>query len=106
MPYDFRKHPDFPGRFDLEAEQHLKEKDRYDRQAALIFALLIGAFAALGILLFENSGSRVGPEEMSDCSSVQPESARLACFDELSRNSKSKSEPFKGAPPAELDGKK
>lgn len=104
MPFDFRKHADFQSRFTSEAEQRMKEKERHDRQAALIFALLIGAFAALGIVLVMNSSSRVGPKEISDCSSVQPESARLACFDELSRHSKS--EPFKGAPPAELDGKK
>ncbi|WP_092865404.1 hypothetical protein [Hyphomicrobium facile] len=104
MPFDFRKHADFPNRFTSEVERQMKEKERRDRQTALIFALLIGAFAALGILLVMNSNSRVGPKDVSDCSSVQPEAARLACFDELSRHSKS--EPFKGAPPAELGGKK
>ncbi|MBY0559201.1 hypothetical protein [Hyphomicrobium sp.] len=104
MPFDFRKHADFRSRFTSEAEQRMKEKDRQDRQAALIFALLIGAFAALGIVLVMNSRSQVGPKEMSDCSSIQSESARLACFDELSRHSKS--EPFKGSPPTQLGDKK
>jgi hypothetical protein len=88
----------------LEPEELEKRKERNDRQAALIFAILIAAFAALGIVLLVTSSPRVGPREISDCSSVEPASGRLACFDELSRHSKSV--PFKGAPPAELDGKK
>lgn len=93
---------DFRKQAEVEAEEFEKQKERHHRQAALIFALLIGAFAALGIVLLMNSGPRA-PSEISDCSSVQPEAARLACFDELSRHSTS---PFKGSPPAELGGKK
>jgi len=104
MSYDFRKYADFPKRVDLEAEEFEKQKERESRQAALIFALLIAAFAALGIVLLASSGPRVEPTEISDCSSVQPGRARLACYDELSRHSKT--QPFKGAPPPEFDGQK
>jgi hypothetical protein len=80
-----------------------REKQREEKETALIFAILIGAFAAFGIILLANSDTRQRPSQISDCASVEPTTARLACFDELSRSSAAP--PFKGAPPAQLDGK-
>lgn len=96
--WSFRKQP---GAFD--ADELEKEKLREDKETALIFALLIGAFAAFGIILLANSDQHQGPSQISDCASVEPKAARLACFDELSRYSAAP--PFKGAPPTQIDGK-
>jgi hypothetical protein len=87
----------------LDADELEKEKVREERETALIFALLIGVFAAFGIILLANSQQHQGPSQISDCASVEPKPARLACFDELSRYSAAS--PFKGAPPAQLGGK-
>ncbi|MBS0234599.1 MAG: hypothetical protein JSR99_14060 [Proteobacteria bacterium] len=78
-------------------------KKREESQAALIFALLIGAFAALGIFLFAHSAPDNVPLRVSDCTSVQSKSARLACFDTLARDTET---PFKGAPPVSIDGQR
>lgn len=70
-----------------------KNKQRQDSQAALIFALLIGAFAALGILLSAGGVTTHEASQVSDCASVVPKAARLACFDKLARDAET---PFKG----------
>ncbi|WP_045836651.1 hypothetical protein [Hyphomicrobium sp. 99] len=103
MPNDFPKHSDFLKRVDLEAEAFEKEKERNDRQTALIFAVLIALLAGTGIILVASSNRTSGPSELRDCASIESGTERLACFDELSRHAAS---PFKGAPPAELSGKK
>ena len=96
--WSFRKQPT-----GLDTDALEREKQREDKDTALIFALLIGAFAAFGIILLANSDTRQWQSQISDCASVEPTTARLACFDELSRSSAAP--PFKGAPPAQLDGK-
>jgi hypothetical protein len=80
----------------LAADEIDKKKARQERQTALIFALLIGAFAASGIALLANSGQH-GPATVNDCVSVESTPARLACFDDLARRSAPM--PFKGVPP-------
>lgn len=89
---------------DLEAEALEKEKERNDRQTALLFAVLIGVLAGTGIILLAASNRPSGPSELRDCAPIEPAAARLACYDELSRHSKVA--PFKGAPPEELGGQK
>jgi hypothetical protein len=79
----------------------IEKKKRQDSQAALIFALLIGAFAAIGIFLSAHSVTPQEPSQVSDCTGVEPKAARLVCFDKLARDAET---PFKGAPPAHLDG--
>jgi hypothetical protein len=104
MPSDSWSFREQSARFDADEIEKEKQKQRRDRETALIFAILIGAFAAFGLLLLANSSKRRGPSQISDCVSIGPKAVRLACFDKLSRASLSS--PFKGAPPAELDGKK
>jgi hypothetical protein len=87
----------------LDADALEREKQREEKETALIFALLIGAFAAFGIILLANNDPRRWPSQISDCASVEPTPARLACFDELSRHSAAP--PFKGASPEQFDGK-
>lgn len=88
----------------LDADALDKRKERYERQTALIFALLIAVLSASGIILFATSERPRGPTEMADCATIVTATARLACFDQLSR--RATPEPFKGAPPAELGDKK
>ncbi len=78
-------------------------KKRGESQAALIFALLIGVFAALGIVLMAHGAPDGAPSQVSDCTGVGPGPARLACFDKVARDLET---PFKGAPPPRLDGQK
>lgn len=87
----------------LDADAIDEMKKREESQAALIFALLIGAFAALGIFLMAHGTQNGAPLHVSDCATVEAKSARLACFDQLARNIDM---PFKGAPPARLDGER
>lgn len=103
MTFDFRKDEDFRSRFDLEAEKFEKQKERENRQTALIFALLIGVLAGTGIVLLATRDRQSGPSELYDCTTIESGPARLACFDELSRR---KATPFKGAPPEELRSQK
>jgi len=103
MSFDFRKDADFPKHFDLEAEEFDRKKERENRQAALIFAILIALLAGTGIVLLAVSNRQPGPSELHDCATVESETARLACYDELSRR---RAMPFKGAPPQELGGQK
>ncbi len=88
-----------PVRF--EADELDKRKKKEERQTALIFALLIGVFAAFGIVLLASNGQQ-GPSTVSDCVSVESTPQRLACFDELAR--RSAPAPFKGSPPVRTDG--
>ncbi len=87
----------------LDADALEKKKKQEDSEAALIFALLIGACAALGIILYANSEPDNEPVQVSDCTAIQPEPARLACFDKLAR---SRETPFKGEPPAQIEEQK
>jgi len=108
MSFDFRNDADFQSRFDQEAEELAKQKERENRQTALLFAVLIGVLAGTGIILLA-TGNRPwpwpsGPSELRDCATVEPAASRLACYDELSRNSQVA--PFKGAPPKELGDQK
>ncbi|MGO4685145.1 hypothetical protein [Hyphomicrobium sp. 2TAF46] len=103
MSFDFRKEADFQSRFDQEAEELAKQKERESRQTALIFALLIGVLAGTGIVLLAVSNRQSGPSDLHDCATIESGPARLACFDELSRQ---QATPFKGAPPEELGGQK
>lgn len=106
MSFDFRKDADFQSRFDQEAEELAKQKERENRQTALLFAVLIGVLAGTGIILLA-TGNRPWPSrpsELRDCATVEPAASRLACYDELSRHSQVA--PFKGAPPKELGDQK
>ncbi len=85
----------------FDADELDKKRKRAESQAALIFALLIGAFAALGIILVANS-EREGPTEISDCSALEPGAARLACFDKLARDREAS---FKATAPTRIDGR-
>lgn len=86
----------------FDADELDKKRKRAESQAALIFALLIGAFAALGIVLIANSERERGPTEISDCSALEPGAARLACFDKLARDSEAS---FKATAPTRIDGR-
>ncbi len=55
------------------------------RMAALICALLIAGFAAIGIVILANTDRSTAPAEIGDCTSIRDEAERLACFDELAR---------------------
>ncbi len=88
---------------DLEAEALEKAKERSERQTALLFALLIAVLAGTGIVLLATSNRQSGPTELRDCATIESGTARLDCFDELSRR---RATPFKGAPPQELGGQK
>jgi len=80
-----------------------KQRRRHESETALIFALLIGACAAFGIVLLANSDRTNTPPAISDCTAIRVTAERLACFDKIGRASLT---PFKGAvAPAELDGK-
>lgn len=71
---------------------------RQESQAALIFVLLIGLFAALGIFLTAQSAPGSEPQRVADCAAVGGNAARLTCFDTLARNADM---PFKGAAPTQ-----
>jgi len=88
----------------LDAETLDNQKKQRERQTALIFAVLIGVLSSTGIVLIATGERPREPLQMSDCAALEPGTARLACFDELSRHATS--EPFKGAPPAEVSGRK
>jgi hypothetical protein len=75
---------------------------RAESEAALIFALLIGACAASGIVLLAGRDTPEAPAQVSDCRTIEPPSARLACFDGVAQK---KATPAKGATaPAEPQG--
>ncbi len=84
----------------LDADALDKKRKRQESEAALIFALLIGACAAFGIILYANSEPSDEPTQVSDCTTIKPEQARLACFDTLVRSGAT---PFKGEAPLQLD---
>jgi hypothetical protein len=69
----------------FDADELDRKRKHAESQAALIFALLIGAFAAFGIFLIANSERAPQPSNISDCSGLEPGATRLARFDKLVR---------------------
>jgi hypothetical protein len=67
------------------AERNFGMSPDQTRTAALICALLIAGFAAIGIVILANTERPAGPSEISDCASVRVEADRLACLDGLAR---------------------
>ena len=88
----------------LDADALDEQRKHYERQTALLFAMLIGVLSGTGIILEATRDRQPAPSSLSDCASIEPQSARLGCFDELSR--RAEPEPFKGAPPVEMSGRK
>src|ERR1044071_7206292 len=84
----------------FDADEIDKRRKSAEGQAALIFSLLIGAFAALGIILIANSDKAREPAEISDCSGLEPGATRLACFDKLARE---RDASFKSTVPTRYD---
>lgn len=80
----------------IDADEIDRRRKRAESQAALIFALLMGAFAALGFCLIAYSEPDERPAVIADCANVEPAEARLTCFDTLARDRQT---PFKGEAP-------
>ncbi len=76
-----------------DAEEIDRKRKLAESQAALFFALLMGAMAMLGILLTATSEPDDHPAALAECANVQLARSRLACFDTLARD---RLIPFKG----------